>query len=44
MLRNLGIDWEHYITRDLGELGCEGVNGLEQLNITLENVNECPVL
>jgi hypothetical protein len=29
----LGINWEHCIIRDMGELGCEGVNGLEQLNI-----------
>jgi len=41
----LGINWEHCITSDLGELGCEDVNRLEQLNISLlENVNECPVV
>jgi hypothetical protein len=40
-----GINWGHCITRDLGELGCEGVNRLEQLNISLlENVNECPAV
>jgi hypothetical protein len=40
-----GINWEHCITRDVGELRCEGVNTLEQLNIlSLENVNECPVV
>jgi hypothetical protein len=41
----LGINWEreHCITRDHGEIGCEGGNGLERLSITsLDNVNECP--
>jgi hypothetical protein len=40
-----GINWEHYITRDLGELGCESVNRLEQLYISSsENVKEYPVV
>jgi hypothetical protein len=40
-----GINWEHYITRDLGELGFEGVSRLEQLYISsLENVKEYPAV
>jgi len=42
-----GINWEHCITRDVGELGCEGVNRLEQLSVSsLEDVNvsECPAV
>jgi hypothetical protein len=40
-----GINWVHYTVRDLGELGYDGVNRLEQLYISsLENVNEYPVV